>query len=154
MEATCSGLRAVYPVEETTMTLAFRVASVTVVLALLLGGPLAPFAAAQSQAPQPDVFKETVKADPPRPEQADVTMSDAFYDISAGVMTSFLIPGRTMTCAIAGAMSIAVLALTFGTAYRAAAGMMDEGCGGKWIVRGEDLAPDRVPIVSPSAEKK
>ena len=137
------------------MTLAFRVVSVTVVLALLLGGPLAPLAAAQSQqAPQPDVFKETVKADPPRPEHADVTFNDTFYDVSAGVMTAFLIPGRAITCGLAGGLGITVLVLTFGSGYRAASGILNEGCGGKWIVRGEDLVPDRVPIAPPSAERK
>ena len=39
-------------------------------------------------------------------------------------------------------MGIALLAATFGTAYRAASGAVHEGCGGKWTVTGDDLRPE------------
>ena len=35
-----------------------------------------------------------------------------------------------------------MLAATFGTAYRAASAAFHEGCGGKWMVTGDDLRPD------------
>lgn len=130
------------------MILPFRVVSVTMVLALLLGGPLTPMAAGQSQQPQSDVFKETTKGailqDPP-PPKADVEFSETFYDVTAGVMTAFLVPGRAATCLAGGAVGFIVLVFTLGSAYRAAHGALEEGCGGKWIVRGEDLRPDRPP---------
>jgi hypothetical protein len=37
---------------------------------------------------------------------------------------------------------LVVLAATFGTAYRAASAAVHEGCGGKWMVTGDDLRPD------------
>jgi len=144
-------------VEETTMTLPFRVVALTVVLALLLGGPLSPVAFAQATQPQPDAFKETMKppavpAEPP-PGRDDVVMSDTFYNVTAGVMSAFLIPGRTITCIAGGTVGVLALVLTFGSAYRGATRALEEGCGGKWIVRGEDLMPDRPPIVTQGQPK-
>ena len=54
----------------------------------------------------------------------------------------FLIPGRVITCTLGAGVGIALLALTFGTAYKAAAATWDEGCGGKWVVSGDDLKPE------------
>jgi hypothetical protein len=147
---------AVYCVEETTMTLPYRIATLTMVLVLLIGGPLAPLTSAQTPSPTPDVFKETMKSPvesdpPPRP---DVVFDDRHYDIAAGFMTAFLVPGRAITCLAGGVLGTVVLLLTFGSGYRAAAGALNEGCGGKWIVRGEDLVPDRPGIPLPTAEQK
>jgi hypothetical protein len=154
----CNGLRAVFSVEETTMILGFRVASVTMVLVLLLGGPLAPLAAAQQSTQQSDTFKEMMKQpdfyEKKPEEKADVVLGDQFYDVAAGVMTAFLVPGRAFTCFVGGALATVVLVLTLGSGYRAAGGVVQEGCGGKWIVRGEDLAQDRPAMVNPSMEKK
>ena len=54
----------------------------------------------------------------------------------------FLIPGRAITCTLGAGLGVVVLALTFGTGYKTAAGAFDEGCGGKWIVTGDDLKPE------------
>ena len=151
-----TGPPAVYCVEETTMTLQYRILSLAVALVLLFGGPLATVANAQSAAQNPDVFKETLKS-PSAPEpvaEGDVVFNETFYDVTAGVMTAFLVPGRAITCVVAGAFGTAVLLLTFGSGYKAAAGVLNEGCAGKWIVRGEDIAPDRAYIPPPIAERK
>lgn len=99
---------------------------------------MSPIAHAQSPAPpaQPDLFQETLKTQ--RPGEA----SQGFYDAAAVVANSFLIPGRTITCVVGSAVGIALLALTFGSGYKAAAGVANEGCGGKWVVSGDDLRPD------------
>ena len=132
------------------MTLPFRVLALTMAAALLLGGPLSPLAFAQASQPQSDIFKETMKVpgtpDPPTGRE-DVVLGETFYDVTAGVMSAFLIPGRTITCVAGGAVGFLALVLTFGSAYRGATRALEEGCGGKWIVRGEDLMPDRPPIV-------
>ena len=131
------------------MTLPFRALAVTLVLALMLGGPLSPIAFAQSQ--QSDIFKETMKAPGSGDERPagrdDVVLNETFYDVTAGVMTGFLVPGRAVTCLAGGAIGFLALVFTFGSAYRGATRALEEGCGGKWIVRGEDLMPDRPPIV-------
>jgi hypothetical protein len=148
--------RAVYCVEETTMTLPYRIATLTMVVVLVIGGPLAPLASAQSASQSPDVFKETMKSptqsDPP--PDPDVTFSETYYDVAAGVMTAFLVPGRAFTCLAGGVLGTVVLMVTLGSGYRAAAGALNEGCGGKWIVRAEDLVPDRPGIPPPTAEQK
>jgi hypothetical protein len=104
---------------------------------LLLAGPLAPLAGAQQPTqPPPDLFQETLKA------QRDEERSRGTYNAAAGVVNVFLVPGRAITCAVGGVVGVAVLALTFGTAYRAASDAWHEGCGGRWTVTGEDLRPD------------
>lgn len=151
------------------MSLDTRVVVVLIVMSLL-AGPLAPAVRAQQPAqPQPDVFKETMKgADdqhiprtpggpsvPPVSRGDDVGFNETFYDVTAGAMTAFLIPGRAITCVTGGVVSAVLMVLTLGTAYRAASGVIGEGCGGKWIVRGEDLQSpgERVPIVHPGDRK-
>lgn len=142
------------------MSVGTRVVVVLIVMSLL-AGPLAPVVRAQQPAqPQPDVFKETMKGSdspsvPPVSRGDDVGFNETFYDVTAGVMTAFLIPGRAITCVTGGVVSAVLMVLTLGTAYRAASGVIGEGCGGKWIVRGEDLQSpgERVPIVHPGDRK-
>ncbi|MBI1734957.1 MAG: hypothetical protein HYR51_07265 [Candidatus Rokubacteria bacterium] len=133
------------------MTSVFRVVALSVVAALLFAGPLAPLAAAQQ--PQPDAFKETMKGGPHEVHPGDVQVSDWGYGVAAGVATSFLVPGRIITCAAGSVVGLAVLAVTFGSAYRGFARVLEEGCGGKWIVDSEDLQPDRPPIVQPGEKR-
>ena len=112
--------------------------------ALLLAGPLAPIASAQqpaqptqpAQPPAPDLFQETLKAE----RENDRTRGA--YDAGAVAVNVFLVPGRAITCMLGGVVGIVALAATFGTAYRAASAAVHEGCGGKWIVTGDDLRPD------------
>jgi hypothetical protein len=147
------------------MTTAIRLVTLTLILSLTAGGPLAPALAQQpaqpaepaqsSQPPQPsepaqpaepaappapagqpDLFQERMKIQRPREPHG------AAYNVGAGVVNAFLVPGRTITCVLGTAVGIAVLALTLGSGYKAAAAVGEEGCGGKWVVTGEDLWPD------------
>jgi hypothetical protein len=86
---------------------------------------------------QPDLFQETLKS-----EARAAGRRQALYEAGAVVTNMFLIPGRTITCALGATLGVAVLAITFGTGYKTAAGAFDEGCGGKWIVSGDDLRPE------------
>lgn len=86
---------------------------------------------------QPDLFQETLKAEARAAER-----KQALYGAGAVVTNIFLIPGRAITCALGAGVGVAVLALTFGTGYKTAAGAFDEGCGGKWVVNGDDLRPE------------
>jgi hypothetical protein len=86
---------------------------------------------------QPDLFQETLKA-----EARASGRKQVLYEAGAVVTNLFLIPGRTITCALGAGLGVAVLALTFGTGYKTAAGAFDEGCGGKWVVTGDDLKPE------------
>jgi hypothetical protein len=69
-------------------------------------------------------------------------LDPAVYDVAAGVATAFLIPGRTVTCVLGSAVGLTFLAISFGSGYRWAMAAVEEGCGGKWIVRGNDLRDD------------
>jgi hypothetical protein len=141
-----------------------------VIAAFALAGPLAPLAHAQqsdqpaelAQATQPAPPAQPVPppapATPPQPTQPDLfqetlkaqRMSDrsqGIYTAEAVVVSAFLIPGRTITCVAGSTVGVALLMLSFGTGYRAASYMFHEGCGGKWIVKGDDLRPD-IPSTS------
>jgi hypothetical protein len=113
--------------------------------ALLLAGPLATLATAQqpaqptppaAQPPAPDLFQETLRA-----EQA-TSRSRGVYDAGAVAVNVFLVPGRAITCLLGGVVGLAVLGGTLGTGYRPASAAVHEGCGGKWVVTGDDLRPE------------
>jgi hypothetical protein len=137
-----------------------RVVSALLV-AVLVGGPLSTLASAQQpaqppapavqqppaaqppaaqppavQPPAPDLFQESLKAERTTPRQSRA------YDAGAVVTNVFLVPGRAITCGIGALLGVGVLAVTLGTAYRASSAVWNEGCGGKWVVTGDDLRPD------------
>jgi hypothetical protein len=154
------------------MVLGFRVTTVCLVVSLTVVGPFAPLSFAQQPATQPpaaqptapappaqpsarpDVSQEVVKGQPAEyqsqmgPEEAAAgnELPRPVYQVFAGVTTAFFsIPGRTVTCVVGSAVAFGLLGLTLGSGYRAAAGILNEGCGGKWIVRADDLRP-RPPL--------
>jgi hypothetical protein len=133
------------------MTNAVRVVAVSVVVALMFTGPFAPAVVAQQPQAQPqaDAFRETMKGGPHEVDPGDVQVSEWGYGIAAGVASSFLVPGRIITCAAGSVVGVAALALTFGSAYQGFARALEEGCGGKWIVDSEDLRPDSPAIMPP-----
>jgi hypothetical protein len=127
--------------------------------ALLLVGPLASLASAQqpaeagspvgqaappagqvpaAQPPAADLFQETLRA-----EQA-TSRHRGIYDAGAVVVNLVLVPGRAVTCVLGGVIGLAVLGGTLGTGYRPASAAVHEGCGGKWLVSGDDLRPETV----------
>lgn len=122
-----------------------RVVSAVLAVALLLAGPLAPVAGAQqpAQPPAPDLFQESLKA------QRDYERNKGAYDAGAVAVNVFLVPGRAITCVLGGAVGLVVLVATLGTGYHAASDAVHEGCGGKWMVTGEDLRPDARTSVTP-----
>lgn len=118
-----------------------RVVSALLV-APLLSGLLASAAAAQqptpppAQPPAPDLFQETLKG------EQDAGRHDGVYSAGAVVANVFLVPGRAITCALGSVVGVVVLGATLGSGYRAASTVVHEGCGGKWVVTGEDLRPE------------
>jgi hypothetical protein len=60
--------------------------------------------------------------------------------VAAPFVNVFYVPGKVITCTAGTVVSTVVLLLTFGTGYRAAGRVMDEGCGGSWIVTPEHLS--------------
>jgi hypothetical protein len=143
------------------MKIAFRAVAVSVVLALALGGPLAPFATAQQPLPPvapppavapappaapvrpaqpgapPQMFQEEVK-----PMAAEERGTDIF-DVAAGTATVLGFPLKAAICGLGLAFGFITLAGTFGSRPDASSAIISEGCGGKapWVVRGSDLRP-------------
>jgi hypothetical protein len=149
------------------MTSGLRIVAACSTVLLLLAGPLAPPVKAQQPMPppppatvqpvppaQPDVFQEAVKTGrtgvPAEDYEFGRPMSRPFYNTAAGVANVFYVPGHAITCALGGGVAGAILVLTFGSGYRTATRMVEEGCGGKWILQGDDLLPDRQSIRSMS----
>ena len=102
--------------------------------------PAQPMPPAPSTQPaQPDLFQETLKA------QRASDRSQGLYTTQAAVVNVFRVPGHAITCAAGVVVGIGVLMLSLGSGYKAASGAFNEGCGGKWIVRGDDMRPDTPP---------
>jgi len=112
------------------MEIAVRSIALTLMLSLVLGGPVAPLASAQ------------------QPTQATTPAQDSdkgAYDVGAGLANIVFVPGKAVLCVMGGTVSAALLIITFGNAYREAAGLAREGCGGKWVLVGDDLRPAPTP---------
>lgn len=166
------------------MSFWFRLVAASVVVSLALAGPLAPVAVGQQPAPpaqtapQPDLFQEALKATgqtaqgqpappgqpsyqpaPPPGQEAlktngDERLDPEFYEVAANVATAALVPGRVATCLVGGAFGLTTLIITFGTAYRFATRMLEEGCGGKWAVTPQDLMPERTTLGTQMLESR
>lgn len=113
-----------------------RLLVVWVVVALSLVGPLQPLALAQQMGSAPEAGQAPAKSEPPAERKTDI------YDAGAVAITAIGMPLKAGICALGGALGLALLVVTFGSAHRASAGVVQEGCGQKWIVRGSDIRPD------------
>lgn len=135
---------------------ATRILTVLVALAMLATGPLAPLAAAQQPAPSspPPPQQQPMPQPEPQqpvpqpmiiqevPEQDSHAAESAAYNVGAGIANVFYIPGKGLLCGLGGMVGIAILVISIGSAPRPAAYFAREGCGGKWILTGDDLRPD------------
>lgn len=65
------------------------------------------------------------------------------YDVAGGVVTALKAPFNVALCALGGVLGLAIFAGTLGSGYRAAARTVEEGCGGPWVVTGDDIRPER-----------
>jgi hypothetical protein len=117
-----------------------RCLTLLIVASFALAGPLAPLVHAQAAQPAPpappDLFQETLKA------QRTSDRAQGLYATEAVVVNVVRVPGKVVTCAAGAAIGIVLLVFTLGSGYRAAAAITDEGCGGKWILKGDDLRPE------------
>jgi hypothetical protein len=120
-----------------------RILAVVVALALLATGPFAPLALAQQPAPPPAPVPPPV-VQPPQdiPEQESHMAESAAYNVGAGIANVFYIPGKGFLCAVGAATGIFILLISIGSAPKPAAYFAREGCGGKWVLTGDDLRPD------------
>jgi hypothetical protein len=113
-----------------------RLMAVWVVVALSLAGPLQPLVLAQPPGPRAETREDPRRSELPAARTTDL------YDVGAVGITVIGIPLKGLICAVSGGLALALLLATFGSAHRATAGVIEEGCGQKWIVRGDDIRPD------------
>jgi hypothetical protein len=128
------------------MKTGIRILAVVVALAILATGPLAPLAVAQQPAPTtPPPAAQPAMPPPPQdiPEQESHLAESAAYNVGAGIANVFYIPGKGLLCGLGGAVGIFILIISIGSQPKPAAYFAREGCGGKWILTGDDLRPDR-----------
>ena len=62
---------------------------------------------------------------------------------AAVVSDVFYVPGKAVVCGVSGVLWVATMALTFGTLYNEATDFVKGGCGGQWVLTGEDIKPTK-----------
>ncbi len=136
------------------------------VLALLSMGPLAPIAHAQTMQPPapmqpappvppppiaPDLTnqipgKEVQPVDPPESMLMPSTEPVTNYEptpgdaTAAGIMNVVYVPGKAIICTAGVLTSTVLMLLTFGSAYRAARGVFQEGCSSPWVLTADHVS--------------
>jgi len=134
------------------------------VVALLSMGPLAPIAHAQTMQPPtptqpappvppiaPDRTnqipgKEVQPVDPPEtmlmPSTEPVTNHEPTPGdaTAAGIMNVVYVPGKAIICTAGVVTSTILLLLTFGSAYRQARGVFQEGCSSPWVLTADHVS--------------
>jgi hypothetical protein len=126
------------------MKTGFRMLAVMVSLVTLVTGPLAPLASAQqptTSPPPPPVTTQMPPITEVPPQRYDESQSAA-YDVGAGIANVFYVPGKGFLCFLGGAVGIFVMIVSVGSQPKTAAYFAREGCGGKWLLTGEDIRPD------------
>jgi hypothetical protein len=139
------------------MTTGVRLLAVVVAMLMFVTGPLAPLAAAEespsaqpallAQAPAQPMPEPTTTPLPPQripePMQPESRTGHAVaYNVGAGIANVFFIPGKCVLCVAGVASGVFVMLISIGSAPRTAAYFAREGCGGRWILTGDDIRPD------------
>lgn len=61
---------------------------------------------------------------------------------AAAVVSDIIyVPGKAVVCGVSGVLWVATMALTFGTLYQESSDFVKGGCGGRWVLTGEDIKP-------------
>ena len=60
---------------------------------------------------------------------------------AAAVSDVFYVPGKAIVCGVSGVLWVAAMAVTLGALYNEAANFVKGGCGGRWVLTGEDIKP-------------
>lgn len=91
--------------------------------------------------PPPPTPAEARKRIAPRPPRR-VSRGVDVYDAGAVVITVVSLPLKAGICALSVPLGFTLLLVTFGSADRASVAIIREGCGQRWIVRGDDIRPE------------
>ena len=104
-----------------------------VAFTMILAGPFASWTAGAQGLMQ---SHGSILNDPPS-GSVEPTEGDA---VGAGMMNVVYVPGKAIVCGLGTVVSVGVMLITLGSAYRAAVTTFKEGCGGTWILTPEHVA--------------
>ena len=99
------------------------------VVAMAMGGPLAPMAALAQVQMQPEI--------PAQPPREPVSTG---AKVGAGFLNVVYVPGKAIACGAGTIVAGAFMLLTFGSAHREATSFFNEGCAGPWLSTPEQVA--------------
>jgi hypothetical protein len=74
---------------------------------------------------------------------ADAEVSDADR-VATGFLNVGYVPGKAIVCGLGTVATVGLMVITLGSAYRAAVATFNEGCGGTWVLKPENVS-GRVP---------
>lgn len=60
---------------------------------------------------------------------------------AAAVSNIFYVPGKAIVCGLSGVGYVIAMTLTFGFLYQESTDFVKGGCGGQWVLTGEDIKP-------------
>ncbi|HEU4439648.1 MAG TPA: hypothetical protein VFT36_10385 [Methylomirabilota bacterium] len=60
---------------------------------------------------------------------------------AAVVSDIFYVPGKAIVCGLSGLGYVIAMTLTFGFLYQESTDFVKGGCGGQWVLTGEDIKP-------------
>ena len=115
------------------MTISPRWLCAIVAFTMILAGPFASWTAGAQGLMQPH---GSILNDPPS-GSVEPTEGDA---VGAGMMNVVYVPGKAIICTLGVVATFGVLVVTFGSGYRAAKSVFNEGCGGDWVLTPEHLS--------------
>ena len=129
------------------MRLVARSIAFVTVMSILFYGPLAPLAVAQQPTHAGDMQmkeSESKRTNDMRMMMESESERNPAYDVGAGIANVVYVPGKAIVCTVGVVGAMVLLTLTAGSAYRASTELGEQGCGGKWLLKGDDLRPTRI----------
>lgn len=105
-----------------------KIVSLVLAVVLTLSGPLNVLAQSKES-------EATAASPAPSTDGAGESgMRDVPYKVGAGVATVINIPLRSVLCVLGSGIGLFVMVISFGSGYRAATRVVEEGCGGPWLI--------------------
>ena len=74
-------------------------------------------------------------------EGTSPTMSTSGSATAAAASNVFYVPGKAIVCGLSGLGWVIAMTLTFGFLYQESADFVRGGCGGQWVLTGDDIKP-------------
>ena len=107
-------------------------------LAIAIAAPLlASVAVAQTPPPPPPPPPAVFQAPGPLPSQPVEPTQGA--KVGAQFLNVVYVPGKAILCGLGATASAALMLVTFGSGYRPAIALYNEGCGGRWVLTPYDV---------------